>query len=433
MDTTIKSISGREILDSRGEPTVEAEVTLENGIKGTFSVPSGASTGIYEALELRDNDLSRYSGKGVLKSVENIKTKISNKLEGLDVLDQEEIDKTLIELDGTKNKSKLGANSILAVSFACCRAAALSQNRKLYNYINDILSKYLNQIESQLLTLPTPLFNILNGGAHADNTLSIQEFMIIPIGIKSFSEKVRAGSEINHTLKRILYERGATTSVGDEGGFAPNMPSDEIALELLCETVESSGYNLETDIVLGLDIASSQYWEEDDKVYAIPNISGGKVLVDKPHKVCDFYLNLMKKFPIYILEDPLAEDDIAGWKSLSKKFNFKNKILVGDDLTATNPKRLEMAIKEKIINGIIIKPNQIGTLTEVFDVIELCNNHNIKKIVSHRSGETTDTFIADLAVACGASFIKDGAPTRGERVAKYNRLLQIEEELAIKQ
>ncbi|MBN2016343.1 phosphopyruvate hydratase [Candidatus Dojkabacteria bacterium] len=431
MDTTIQNVTAREILDSRGNPTLKAEVTLESGAKGEFSVPSGASTGIYEAIELRDGDLARYNGKGVLTAVENVKNRIADKLVGMDALRQSEIDNTMIALDGTKNKSKLGANAILGVSFAVCRAAATSQNRKLYNYLNSLLSTFLDRIENQPLSLPTPLFNILNGGAHADNTLSIQEFMTIPIGVERFSEQLRAGTEIDHELKRILKERGATTSVGDEGGFAPNLPTDETALEFLSEAVEASAFKLESEIVFGLDVAASQYWEEDDKVYAIPNISEEKVLVDKPQKVSNFYIDLLNRFPIRLIEDPLAEDDWAGWKDLAKKFDFKEKILVGDDLTVTNPQRVERAAKEKIINGLIIKPNQIGTLTEVFEVIKICNAYNIKKIVSHRSGETTDTFIADLAVACGAEFIKDGAPIRGERVAKYNRLLEIEEELQV--
>jgi enolase len=429
MDTTIKDITAREILDSRGKPTVEAEVFLNSGASGRFAVPSGASTGIYEALELRDGDLARYGGKGVLTAVDNIKTKIRDKLIGIDALRQEEVDETLINLDGTKNKSKLGANAILAVSVATCKASAVSQSRRLYNYLNGLLSNYLNQVEELQLALPTPLFNILNGGAHAENTLSIQEFMVIPIGISQFQEQLRAGSEIEAHLKFILKERGATTAVGDEGGFAPNLPSDETALDFLLEAVEASGYKLEKEIVFGLDVAASQYWEEDDKVYAIPNISGEKVLVDKPAKVSDFYVNLMKKYPIYLMEDPLAEDDWDGWKAFAKKFDMKEKKLVGDDLTVTNPKRVEKAAKEKVINALIIKPNQIGTITEVLEVIKICNTYKIAKIISHRSGETTDTFLADLAVAVNAQFIKDGAPVRGERVAKYNRLLEIEEEL----
>jgi enolase len=427
MDATIKLITAREILDSRGNPTLEAEVVLNNGSRGKFAVPSGASTGIYEALELRDGDLARYNGKGVLTAVEIIKTKINDKLGGMNALEQKEIDQALIELDGTKNKSKLGANAILGVSIATCKAAAASQNRKVYNYLQALLAERLDQVAQ--LSVPTPLFNILNGGAHADNTLSIQEFMVIPSGIEKFSEQLRAGVEINHSLRKLLSERGATTGVGDEGGFAPSLPNDETALDFLIEAVEASGYKLESEIVFGLDIAASQYWETDDKVYAIPNIAGEKVLVDKPEKVVDFYLSLLKKYPIYIIEDPLGEDDWNGWKKLAKKMDFKKDLLVGDDLTVTNPKRVEKAAKEKIINGLIIKVNQIGTLTEVFDCFELCDKYGITKIVSHRSGETTDTFIADLAVASGAELFKDGAPIRGERVAKYNRLLEIEDDL----
>lgn len=428
MDTSIKKITAREILDSRGYPTIEAVVFLNDGSSGKFAVPAGASTGILEALELRDGDLARYNGKGVLTAVENVKDIIASKVIGMDALKQQEIDHVLIELDGTRDKSKLGANAILSVSIACCKAAAASQNRKLYNYLHTLLCDISNKEITQL-RMPVPLFNILNGGAHADNTLSIQEFMVVPIGINNFFEQLRAGAEIDHRLKNILKERGATTGVGDEGGFAPNLPSDEIALDFLVEAVEGAGYKLESEIVFGLDIAASQYWEEDDKVYAIPNISGEKVLVDKPAKVSGFYLELMRKYPISILEDPLAEEDWTGWKALAKGFDFKEKFLVGDDLTVTNTKRVEKAAKLKVINALIIKPNQIGTLTEVFEVIKMCERYKIAKVVSHRSGETTDTFIADLAVAANAKFIKDGAPIRGERVAKYNRLLEIEQEL----
>lgn len=429
MDSLIKSIKAREILDSRGNPTVEVDVLLEDGAAGTFAVPSGASTGVNEAVELRDGDRSRFHGKGVLGAVSNVNTKIADVLIGKDALKQREIDEAMIQLDGTKNKSKLGANAILGVSFAVCRAAAASQGRKLYNYINSVLSEASNSAMVQERNMPTPLFNIMNGGAHADNTLSIQEFMVIPIGIKTFHEQLRAGSEIDIELKRILKERGAMTGVGDEGGFAPNLPSDEIALDFIVEAIEASGYKLESEIVLGLDVAASQYWEADDKVYAIPNVAGEKVLVDKPDKVSDFYVDLMKKYPIHIIEDPLAEEDWEGWKAFAKKFDFKEHLLVGDDLTVTNPAIVERAAKEGVINAMIIKPNQIGTLSEVIDVIMLCNMHNIKKIISHRSGETTDNFIADLAVAASAQFIKDGAPIRGERVSKYNRLLRIEEEM----
>ena len=431
MNTSIKSIKALEILDSRGNPTLRVSLSLEDGSVGTFSVPSGASTGIYEASELRDGDMGRYNGKGVLTAVQNVKEIISDKLKGMDALDQEGVDKKLIELDGTKNKSKLGANTILGVSCATCKAAAISQKRTLFNYINALLANYLDKLKTPSASLPTPLFNILNGGAHADNTLSIQEFMIIPVGISKFSEQLRAGAEIDHTLKGILKERGASTAVGDEGGFAPNLPDDETALEFLIEAVDASGYKLEREIVFGLDVAASQYWEEDDKIYAIPNISGEKVLVDKPEKIVDFYIKLIEKYPIYIIEDPLAENDWNGWTHFSKKINFNKKILVGDDLTVTNPTRVERAGKGKIINGLIIKPNQIGTLSEVFEVFKICDNYNINKIVSHRSGETTDTFIADLAVASGSQFIKDGAPIRGERTAKYNRLIEIEDLLNI--
>ncbi len=429
MDSIIKNINSWEIIDSRGNNTNQTEVILAGGAKGRFSVPSGASTGIHEAKELRDGDIARYQGKGVLTAVNNVKEIIAKEIIGLDALDQVKIDNSLIELDGTKNKSRLGANAILSVSFAVCSAAAQCTNRKLYNYLNYLLSSYLDCIENQNLAIPTPLFNIINGGAHADNTISIQEFMVIPLGVNTFAEQLRAGVEIEMALEKILRERGATTSIGDEGGFAPNLPNDEVALEILSEAVTNAGYNLGSEIFFGLDIAASQYFEEDDKVYAIPNIAGEKILVDKPEKVVDIYLDLINKYPILLIEDPLSEDDWDGWKNLAKRFNMREKLLVGDDLTVTNPRRVKKAAKEKVINALIIKPNQIGTLTEVFEVIKLCNEKNIKKIISHRSGETNDPFIADLAVACGSHFFKNGAPKRGERVAKYNRLLEIELEL----
>lgn len=429
MNTAIKQVNALEILDSRGMPTIKAEVVLENGVRGSFSVPSGASKGAYEALEQRDGDKARYNGFGVLGAVENIRTTISHALNGLDVSKQEGIDNKLLKLDGTKNKSKLGANAILAVSFATCRAAALASGRKLYHYLDSLISNSLSAEPGGALSLPTPLFNVMNGGAHADNNLSIQEFIIIPRGIKTFAEKVRAGVEIDYALKSLLKERGATTGVGDEGGFAPNLPTDETAIDFLIEAIERSKYKLDTEIVLGLDVAASQYYEDDDKVYAIPNIAGEKTLVDKAAKITAYYTELLKKYPVVYLEDPLDEDDWEGWKNLAKKFDMGKRYLVGDDLTATNLERIERAAKEKCINALIIKPNQIGTLSEVIEVIRLCDKYKIHKIISHRSGETTDTFISDLAVASRAEFIKDGAPIRGERVAKYNRLIEIEAEL----
>ncbi len=429
MDTAIQQINAIEVLDSRGTPTIRTQVRLQDGSTGTFTVPSGASTGMFEAVELRDGDMGRYNGKGVLTAVENVNSIINNELKGLDSLEQEKIDHALIKLDGTKNKSKLGANSILSVSFAVCKAAAISQNRRLFLYLDTLLSKYINTPLQKRPSIPIPLLNILNGGAHADNTLSIQEFMIIPKGISTFREQLRAGVEIDLHLKRILKERGATTGVGDEGGFAPSLPNDEVAFDFLTEAVEASGYRLEKEILFGIDVAASQYWEDDDKVYAIPNVSDEKVLVDKPEKMSNFYVELLDKHPIYLIEDPLGEDDWKGWNNLSKQIDFKSHLLVGDDLTVTNPKRVERAIKEKSINALIIKPNQIGTLSEVFHVIDLCNKNNIIKIISHRSGESTNPFIADLAVATDSQFIKNGAPIRGERVAKYNRLIEIEENL----
>ena len=431
MNNYIKYVTGREILDSRGNPTLKAEVYLENGLKGEFSVPSGKSVGAFEAVELRDQDQARYSGQGVLTAVENVKNIISPALAGKDPQNQQEIDNRLIELDGSKNKSKLGANSILGVSVAVAKAAAAASERKLYNYLNSLISSYTHANVPIELKMPVPFFNILNGGAHSDNNLSIQEFIITPKGIDRYSEQLRAGSEINFKLKEILKQRGAQTSVGDEGGFAPNLPDDESAIDFILEAIEKSGYKSGAEVFLALDIAASQYYEKDDKVYAIPHVEGQKVLVDKPDKITDFYMNLMKKYPIIGIEDPLSEDDWEGWKKLSKKMNLKETMLIGDDFTVTDPVRVEKAAKEKIISGLIIKPNQIGTLSEVIRVIEICDKYGIKKILSHRSGETTDTFIADLSVACAADFLKDGAPVRGERVAKYNRLLEIEDELNI--
>lgn len=425
MDTSISSIKAHEILDSRGSPTLKVFVNLEDGSQGTFMVPSGASTGIYEAVELRDGDMDRYNGRGVLEAIGNVEEEIASRLKGEDALDQKKIDNILIELDGTKNKSNLGANAILGASVAVCKAAAKSQKRESYNYINSLYTKTCDNSDSTKLSIPIPLFNIMNGGAHADNNLSIQEFMVIPVGIETFKRQIQAGVEINSQLRNILKERGATTGIGDEGGFAPNLPNDETALDLITEAVERAGYKLDNEIILGLDIAASQYWEEDDKVYAIPQVAGKKVLVDKPEKIVEFYLKLVDKYPIKIIEDPLGENDWKGWSKLAKRLDFENKILVGDDLTVTNPERVRRAIKKKAINGLIIKPNQIGTLSEVFEVVRLCNENQITKIVSHRSGETVDTFLADLAVGVGSQYIKNGAPIRGERVAKYNRLLEI--------
>jgi len=427
MNSKIQKITALEILDSRGNPTVRAEVFLEDGSKGSFDVPSGASTGIYEAHELRDGDMARYHGLGVLTAINNIVNIIQPELIGMDATDQIAIDEKLLSLDDSEDKSKLGANSILPVSIANAKAASVNSERKLYNYLNSLLTSYI-QKDMVELSLPTPLFNIMNGGAHADNSLSIQEFMVIPVGIKHFKEQLRAGSEINFTLKNILKQRGATTGVGDEGGFAPSLPNDETAIDFIIEAVEKAGYKIDTEIKLGVDIAASQFWETDDKVYAIPNIGGRKVFVDKPSKLIDFYMNLLKKYPLYIIEDPLAENDWEGWVEFAKQPEIKDKLLVGDDLTVTNPKRLQEAIEKKAINAMIIKPNQIGTLTEIFEVINICKKNNIIMIFSHRSGETTDTFIADLAVASGGKFLKDGAPVRGERTAKYNRLLEIEKE-----
>lgn len=429
MNSNIKKIRALEILDSRGNPTVSSEVTLEDGSKGTCSSPSGASTGTYEAFELRDNDPKRYNGKGVLKAIQNVNELVFQELAGVNSSDQKEIDQILIKLDGTENKAKLGANAILSVSIACAKAAAQSQSRKFYNYINGLLAESQELNSSPKLNIPTPIFNILNGGAHATNNLSFQEFIVIPKFIDEFEEQLRAGVEIDYQLKQILVSRGASTGVGDEGGFAPNLPSDEVAIELILEAITKAGYKAENEIVLGLDIAATDFWEDDDKVYAIPHILGDKPLVDKASKIADFYSDLLAKYPITYLEDPFHEEDWNGWNMLYKQIDLSKHLLVGDDLTVTNPERLQTAIESKAINSLIIKPNQIGTLSEVLEVVKICKEKNITTIFSHRSGETNDTFIVDLAVGCGSKLLKNGAPVRGERVAKYNRLLEITQEL----
>lgn len=431
MNSQIKEVSAKEILDSRGNPTVQVKITLEDNSAGFCSCPSGASTGKYEAVEIRDNDPARYNGKGVLKALSNITEIIAKEIVGKDSSNQGEIDKLLINLDGTKDKSKLGTNSILPVSIAICRAAAESQDRKFYNYINSILMKDTEAQDRVSITIPLPIFNILNGGAHADNNISFQEFIIIPKGINDYKEQLQAGVEIDYQLKQLLIARGATTGIGDEGGFAPSLPNDEVAIELILEAIDKAGYRSGEQIFLGIDVAASQYFEADDNVYAIPNIFENKPLVDKAEKLADFYKEFMKKYPIYYLEDPFSEDDFNGWTSLAYQIDPKENLLVGDDLIVTNLERLDMAIKSKAVNTVVIKPNQIGTLSEVFDVIKKCKENNIKTVFSHRSGETNDPFIVDLAVGASGDLLKIGAPVRGERVAKYNRLLEIYDQINI--
>ncbi len=409
----IEEIRAREILDSRGNPTVEAEVILEDGTTGRAAVPSGASTGENEAVELRDGDSSRYLGKGVSKAVENIEEKIAYDLEGLDALDQTLIDETMIEADGTENKSNFGANAILAVSLATARAAAQFLEMPLYRYIGGTNAK----------TLPTPMMNIINGGAHADNNVDFQEFMIMPVGAQSFKEALRAGAEIFHNLKTVLKSRGYSTAVGDEGGFAPNLKSNEEAIETILEAIEKAGYTAGEDIMLALDPAASEFY------------SNGKYVFKKSDKrelsseeMADYWIDWTEKYPIISIEDGMAENDWDGWKYITGKIGDKVQ-LVGDDLFVTNVKFLQRGIDEKAANSILIKVNQIGTLTETLDSIELAKTNNMTAVISHRSGETEDSFIADLAVATNAGQIKTGSLSRSDRIAKFNQLLRIEEDL----
>ncbi len=411
----IVDVLGREILDSRGNPTVEVEVYLEDGTMGRAAVPSGASTGIYEACELRDGDKSRYLGKGVLKAVENVNTEIAECLIGMNVLDQTAIDKALIELDGTPNKTKLGANAILGASLACAKAAAETLGTSLYNYIGGVNAK----------TLPVPMMNILNGGAHATNNVEIQEFMIMPVGAPSFREALRMCAEVFHQLKTTLKENGTPAAgVGDEGGYAPNLKKDEDALKVIVQAIEEAGYKPGEDFKIAIDAASSEWWDEEQKLYIQPK--SGKKLTQQQ------LVNMWKKFadnyPIISLEDGMAETDWEGWAMLTKAIGDRVQ-LVGDDLFVTNVERLATGIEKKVGNAILIKVNQIGTLTETLDAIQMANRAGYTAIVSHRSGETEDATIADIAVAMNAGQIKTGAPSRTDRVAKYNQLLRIEEEL----
>ena len=411
----IVDVLGREILDSRGNPTVEVEVYLEDGTVGRAAVPSGASTGIYEACELRDGDKSRYLGKGVLTAVKNVNTEIAECLVGMNVLDQTAIDKALIELDGTPNKTKLGANAILGASLACAKAAAESLGTSLYNYIGGANAK----------VLPVPMMNILNGGAHATNNVEIQEFMIMPVGACCFREALRMCAEVFHQLKKTLKENGTPAAgVGDEGGYAPNLKKDEDALKVIVKAIEEAGYKPGEDFKIAIDAASSEWWNEEEKCYIQPK--SGKKLTQQQ------LVNMWKKFadtyPIVSLEDGMAETDWEGWAMLTKAIGDRVQ-LVGDDLFVTNTERLKTGIEKKVANAILIKVNQIGTLTETLDAIQMANRAGYTAIVSHRSGETEDATIADIAVALNAGQIKTGAPSRTDRVAKYNQLLRIEEEL----
>jgi enolase len=409
-DMAITEIRAREILDSRGRPTVEAEVYLANGGFGLAQVPSGASTGSFEAHELRDDDPSRYGGKGVLKAVANIEDKIAPALEGMDAFDQMAIDRSMIELDGTPTKSKLGANAILAVSLANSKAVANALGVPLYRYLGGPLANLL----------PVPLMNVINGGSHAANNIDFQEFMIVPVGATSFREALRWGAEVFAALSKVLDEKGLLTGVGDEGGFAPNLASNQASLELLMAAIESAGYKPGEQIALALDVAASEFYKDGNYIYDGSSHTPGQFI--------DYLADLTTKYPIISIEDGLHEDDWANWRLLTEKIGSKVQ-LVGDDLFVTNSVRLRQGIKEKSANAILIKLNQIGTLTETLQTIDLGTRNGFKSIISHRSGETEDTTIADLAVATRAGQIKTGSLCRSERVAKYNRLLRIEDEL----
>jgi len=410
--TIISEIYAREILDSRGNPTVEVEVYLESGVVGKAIVPSGASTGAFEAVELRDGDKGRYLGKGVLQAVRNINEIIAPEIVGFDAIDQVGIDMAMIELDGTDNKGKLGANAILGVSMAVARAAAEALDLPLFQYLGGVNAKQL----------PVPMMNILNGGAHADNNVDVQEFMVMPVGAPSYKEGLRMGVEIYHSLKSVLKGKGLATGVGDEGGFAPNLASNEEAIQVIMEAIEKAGYKPGIDIKLALDVAATELYDEEKKVYTL----AGEGLTKTSAEMVDYYESLVDKYPIISIEDGLAEDDWDGWKLFTERLGNKLQI-VGDDLFVTNTKRLERGIATSTANSILVKVNQIGTITETLDAIEMAKRAGYTAIISHRSGETEDSTIADIAVAVNAGQIKTGAPARTDRVAKYNQLLRIED------
>jgi enolase len=410
----IKSIFARQILDSRGNPTIEVDVLTSNGIKGRAAVPSGASTGIHEAVELRDNDSSIYLGKGVLKAVNNVNAILNEALHGKDIFDQEGIDKAMIKLDGTDNKSNLGANAILGVSLALAKAAALESNLSLFKYIGG----------PSATILPVPMMNILNGGSHADNLIDIQEFMVMPIGAKSFSEGLRWGTEVFHHLKAVLKSNGMSTNVGDEGGFAPNLGSNEEAIQVVMQAVEKAGFRLGIDMSIALDAAASEFYNSKTGLYHFESTGENRSSAE----MVAYWEEWCKKYPIISVEDGLAEDDWDGWKLATEKLG-KSVQLVGDDLFVTNTTRLQRGINEEIANSILIKVNQIGTLTETKEAVDLAKKHNYSSVMSHRSGETEDNTIADLAVALKTGQIKTGSASRSDRMSKYNQLLRIEEEL----
>lgn len=411
----IHSIKARQILDSRGNPTVEVEVISTNGTIGRAAVPSGASTGVHEAIELRDNDKGLYLGKGVLKAVENVNTAINEELANAYLMDQRAIDYALIDLDGTENKSNLGANAMLGVSLACAKCAAADSGMSLYRYVGGVNAN----------VLPVPMMNILNGGSHADNSIDIQEFMIMPVSAEDFSNGLRMGVEVFHHLKKVLHSKGHSTNVGDEGGFAPNLGSNEEAIEVVLKAIENAGYKPGEDIYIALDAASSEFYIKEENVYHFHQSDGRKL---SAAEMVDFWSDWVNKYPIVSIEDGLDEDDWSGWAKLTKALADKCQ-LVGDDLFVTNTERLSRGIEEGVANSILIKVNQIGTLTETIEAVDLAHRHQYTSVMSHRSGETEDTTIADLAVALNTGQIKTGSASRSDRMAKYNQLLRIEEEL----
>ena len=414
----IENVEALEVLDSRGNPTVQVEVTTDGGFCGVAKVPSGASTGSFEAVELRDNDEERYLGKGVQNAVNNVNRIIAKKIEGMNVYEQAKLDNRLIEIDGTDNKAKLGANATLGVSLAVAKAAANSLGMALYNYIGGINAK----------KLPVPMMNILNGGKHSDNNISSQEFMIMPISANCFSETLRIGTEVYHNLKKVLKSKGYSVAVGDEGGFAPNLKSEEEALDVIIEAIQKAGYKPGVDVSIALDVASTEMFDEAKKTGKNGYLFWKTGMFKTSDEMIEYLESLVRKYPIISIEDGLAEEDWESWRKLTEKLG--NKIqLVGDDLFVTNTERLKKGIKNKVANSILIKPNQIGTLTETLDAIEMAQKAGYNAVISHRSGETEDTTIADIAVATNAGQIKTGAPCRTDRVAKYNRLLNIENEL----
>jgi len=413
--SSIINLHARQILDSRGNPTVEVEVLTDSGTMGRAAIPSGASTGVHETVELRDGEKERYLGKGVLKAVNNVNTTLNEELKGYYILDQVEIDKRMIEIDGTPNKANLGANAILGVSLACAHAAAIETGQSLYRYLGGVGAK----------TLPIPMMNIINGGSHADNSIDFQEFMIMPLNAPTFADAIRMGAEVFHNLKSVLKKEGYSTNVGDEGGFAPNLKSNEEAIRVILQAIEKAGYKPGKDVYLALDPASSEYFIPEENVYHLKKSTGEKLT---PAQMVDFWNEWVRKYPIISIEDGMAEDDWDGWKMMTENMGEKIQ-LVGDDLFVTNTSRLQLGIDKGVANSILVKVNQIGTLTETIDAVNLAYRNAYTAVISHRSGETEDTTIADLAVALNTGLIKTGSASRSDRIAKYNQLLRIEEQL----